>query len=171
MYISEGTTFPTTYHPSAVLASLNLSRYLVFTLLKVVSAMLGDVTSVGIWSEIPNRVSSPLPSLFRASSKNNHDRSAKPHNTHPLSVIGCYTTDFVGAVGGTICLCVQSRSIYRMRTERPSFLTACLWGGQLEDREERSDGCDHLCFSVESLIPSLMKVFWYIDCVYVYCSI
>ena len=26
--------------------------------------------------------------MFRASSKNDHERSAKPHDTHPLLVIG-----------------------------------------------------------------------------------
>ena len=38
--------------------------------------------------------SSPLPSAFRASSKNDHERSAKPHHTHPLSVIGWNTIYF-----------------------------------------------------------------------------
>ena len=37
------------------------------------------------------RDSSPLPSVFCASSKNYHERSAKPHNTHPLSLIGWNT--------------------------------------------------------------------------------
>ena len=46
--------------------------------------MLGDVISVGIWSEIPNKQSQlALPSVFCALSKNNPERSAKPHNTHP----------------------------------------------------------------------------------------
>ena len=40
--------------------------------------MLGDVTS----------------DVFRASSKNDHERSAKPHNTHFLSVIGWNTIYF-----------------------------------------------------------------------------
>ena len=34
-------------------------------------------------------------------------------------------------------------------------MTSCLWGGQLADREERSDQCDHLCFGLESLIQPL----------------
>ena len=33
----------------------------------------------------------PLPFMFGASSRNYHERSAKPHNTHPLSVIGWNT--------------------------------------------------------------------------------
>jgi hypothetical protein len=32
--------------------------------------------------------------VFRASSKNDRERSAKPHNTHPLSVIGWNTFYF-----------------------------------------------------------------------------
>ena len=51
--------------------------------------MLGEVTSVGIWSKIPNK--QPLPSVFHASSKNYHERSTKLHNIHPLSVIGWNT--------------------------------------------------------------------------------
>jgi hypothetical protein len=34
---------------------------------------------------------------------------------------------------------------------------ACLLGGQLADREERSGECDHLCFGLESLIQPLMS--------------
>ena len=53
--------------------------------------MAGDLT-VGVWSEIPNE-HSPLarPSVFRPSRKNRHERSAKPHNTRPWSVIGWNT--------------------------------------------------------------------------------
>jgi hypothetical protein len=32
--------------------------------------------------------------VFRATSKNDHERSAKPHSTHPLSVIGWNTIYF-----------------------------------------------------------------------------
>ena len=35
------------------------------------------------------------------------------------------------------------------------FLTAGLRGGQLADREEISEECDHLCFGLESLIQPL----------------
>ena len=68
--------------------------------LKVVSAML--VTSVGIWSEIPNKQMNKWTNI----------RSAKSNNTHPLSVIALeYYLFWFSAVGSTICFCVGSRSI------------------------------------------------------------
>ena len=70
--------------------------------------MLGDVTPVGIEARCQtNRARSPPPSVFRASSKNYHERSAKPHNTHPLSVIGWNTIYF-----GFECLVVPLLFVY-----------------------------------------------------------
>ena len=93
--------------------------------------------------------------MFRASSKNYHERSAKPHNTHPLSVIGWNTIYFGFDV-------FQSRSIGCL--QKRVFLTAFLWGGQLADREERSDNCDHLCFRpriADTTLKEEQEVSWY----------
>ena len=59
-------------------------------------------------------------------------------------------------VGSTICFCVRSRSIGCLQRHR--FLTACLWGGQLADREERSNECDRWCFGLESLMQPSMFI-------------
>ena len=103
-----------------------------------------------------NRASSLLPSVFRASSKNYPGRSAKPHNTHPSSVIGWNTAYF-----GFEWLVVPFAFVHRSRStgclQREVFLTSCLWGGQLTDHEERSDEWDNLCLGVESLIQPLIN--------------
>ena len=50
--------------------------------------MLGDVTSFGVWSEIPNKQSQLAPPFHVSCTY------PKPHNTHPLSVIGWNTIYF-----------------------------------------------------------------------------
>ena len=52
---------------------------------------------------------------------------------------------------------------HRLHTET-RYLTACLRGGQLADREERTDGCDHLCFCLESLIQPLSNFPYFQSC-------
>ena len=42
-----------------------------------------------------NRARSHLPPVFRASSKNDRERSAKPHHTHPWALIG-WNTIYLG---------------------------------------------------------------------------
>ena len=70
-----------------------------------------------------------------SSSKNYHERGAKPHNTHPLLVIGWNTIyfGFEWLVVPLVFVCnIGAQVAYR------DFL--------MVDREERSDECDHLCF-------------------------
>ena len=77
--------------------------------------------------------------------KSNHERSAKPHNTHPLSVIGWNSIDcgLEWLVVPFVFVCdLGAQAVLQRRV----ILTSC---GQLADQEERSDKC-HLCFGRES---------------------
>ena len=79
---------------------------------------------------------------------------------NPTSATPCgdwleYYLFWFWVVGSTICFCVRSPSIGCL--QRPTFLTACLWGGQLEDREEKSDECVNICFGLESLLQPLRR--------------
>ena len=57
--------------------------------------MLCDVNYVGTWSEIPNKQSQLVPPFHVSCIQNiYHEHSAKPHNTHPLTVIGWNTIYF-----------------------------------------------------------------------------
>ena len=62
--------------------------------------------------------------------QNYHERSTKPHNTHPLSVI-CWDTVYFG-LEGLILPFVFLYDLGAQAAYRDTFFfTACLWGGQL----------------------------------------
>ena len=58
-----------------------LDKVMLITALQVVSAMMGEIASVCEAESQTNRASAPLPSVFCASSKNNHNRSGKKPTT------------------------------------------------------------------------------------------
>ena len=89
--------------------------------------------------------------VFRASSKNYHERSAKTLQHPPLVGDWMVTVYF-----GFEWLVVPFVFVYDLGAQRRVILTTCLLGGQLADREERSDECDHLCFGLASLIQPLI---------------
>ena len=69
------------------------------------------------------------------------EAGSKPHNTLPLSVIGWNTIcfGFEWLVKPIVFVC-RSQSLGCL--QGCAFLMACLWGGQLADRQERLDECD-----------------------------
>ena len=67
-----------------------------------------------------------------------------------MSMVGSMPTiDHLLCVPSVLC---ADLGAYRLST---IFLTACLWGGQLAERGERSKECHNLYFGLESLIQPL----------------
>ena len=66
-------------------------------------------------------------------SKNDHERSAKPHNTHPLSVGVVGNTVYIDLVWLVVQLVIVC-DLGAQAAHRDVFLTAGLWGGQLAAR-------------------------------------
>ena len=89
-----------------------------------------------------------------SSSKNFHERSTKPHNTRPLSVIG-WINVYCGSEWLVVPLVIVCDLGAQAVLQRCVFLTSCLRGGQLADQEDRSEERERLYSGRESLIQPL----------------